>query len=197
VDSLSPEAAALRVQLTSGASDAQLRLDVEASHSSLTGPQPDWREASAQLRYQAASGAALAGRVEYARRFGINDVYVEAAAEQRLSYRARAYVSVGTTIDPDFRPRWQIGAGGSLRVRDGANATVLTLDARQASFASGDVQSVTSSMNAAPIVPALSCAGICKSWSRCGSSPATAMHRTRTKGGWCRYGVSLLASTST
>jgi tetratricopeptide (TPR) repeat protein len=63
VDSLSPEAAALRVQLTSGASDAQLRLDVEASHSSLTGPQPDWREASAQLRYQAASGAALAGRV--------------------------------------------------------------------------------------------------------------------------------------
>ncbi|ONF97321.1 YaiO family outer membrane beta-barrel protein [Sphingomonas jeddahensis] len=138
-----PEAAALRVQLAPRASGPRLRLDVETSHSSLTGPQPDWKEAAAQLRYQAASGAAVTGRVEYARRFGINDVYIEAAVEQRLSDQARAYVSVGTTIDADFRPRWQIGAGGSLRVRGGGNATVLTLDARQSSFANGEVQSVT------------------------------------------------------
>jgi YaiO family outer membrane protein len=139
----SPEADSLRAQLASGTVEPRWQLDLEGSYSVLDGPPPDWKEAAVQLRRQLEAGGAIGARVEYARRFGIDDVYGELTAEHILSSRARGYLSIGASVDPDFRPEWQIGMGGSLRVRDGRNATVLTLDARQARFAIGDVQSLT------------------------------------------------------
>jgi YaiO family outer membrane protein len=85
----------------------------------------------------------MGARIEYARRFDRNDVYGEAQVDYRLSDAARLYATLGGTPDADFRPKWQLGLGGSLRVNSGPNATVLTLDGRQARFANGDVQSLT------------------------------------------------------
>lgn len=143
VDAANPEAAELRRQLAATPPEARWQLDLEGSYSDLSGGRESWKEAAAQLRYRPNGTTALGARVEYARRFGKDDVYGELSVEGALSPAVRGYVSLGATADPDFRPEWQIGAGGSARVRSGPYATVLTLDARQARFAVGDVQSVT------------------------------------------------------
>lgn len=120
------------------------RLDLDGSYSALErSAQPDWREGSVQLRYQASPATAVGGGVELSRRFGETDVYAEARIEQRLSPGTSFYVSAGGTPNADFRPKWQIGAGISARVRSGPSATVLTLDARQARYRAGDIQTVS------------------------------------------------------
>jgi YaiO family outer membrane protein len=63
--------------------------------------------------------------------------------DQKLAEGASAYVTLGGAPDADFRPEWQIGAGGSLRVRGGGTATALTIDARQAHYPAGDIQTVS------------------------------------------------------
>ncbi|HSX56713.1 MAG TPA: YaiO family outer membrane beta-barrel protein [Sphingomonas sp.] len=138
-----PEAAELRQQLADTQTSARWQLDLEGSYSDLSGGRASWKEAAAQLRYRPDANTALGARVEYARRFARDDVYGELSVEGALSPAVRGYVTFGATADPDFRPEWQIGAGGSARLRGGPYATVLTLDARQARFAIGDVQSVT------------------------------------------------------
>jgi len=142
-DSANAEVAALRLQLARTEEAPPWQLNIDGSYSALTGPQPDWQEASIELRRRLDDTTTVGGRLEYARRFGKTDIYGEALLEHVFSARARAYVTFGATADPDFRPKWQIGAGGSFRVRDGAYATVLTLDGRQAQYAIGDVQSLT------------------------------------------------------
>jgi YaiO family outer membrane protein len=141
-DPANAEVAPLRAQLAAAGEAPRWQLDIDGSYTGLTGPQPDWQEASIQIRRRVDDATTVGGRVEYARRFGRYDIYGEALVEHAFSPRARAYVTLGATADPDFRPKYQIGAGGSFRVRDGGYATVLTLDGRQAQFADGDVQSL-------------------------------------------------------
>jgi YaiO family outer membrane protein len=138
------DAAGLRTQLAAGQADGRYRgqINIDGSYSALEGDQPDWREGNVQLRYQVTEVSALGGGVETARRFGRTDVYGEARIDQRVSPGASFYLSAGGTPDADFRPQWQIGAGGSARVRGGANPTALTLDARQAHYRAGDIQTV-------------------------------------------------------
>lgn len=143
VDPSNPEVRALRQQLARGAEAHRWSLDIDGSYSAVEGAQPDWREGSVQLRYRARDTTFVWGRLEVASRFGIEDIYGEMGVEQALSDRARVYVMLGGTPDADFRPRYQIGAGASVRVTDGGNASVLTLEARQAKFAAGDVQTLT------------------------------------------------------
>jgi YaiO family outer membrane protein len=142
VDPGNADAAALRTQLNAP-EERKWQLDLEGSYSHLSGPQRDWHEAAAQLRYRPDERIAVGGRVEYARRFGLDDVYGELSLDRQIASGVRGYVSFGATAKPDFRPEWQIGAGVSARLHGGRYATVLTLDARQARFAIGDVQSVT------------------------------------------------------
>jgi len=142
-DAANPDVVALRAQLAQTDETPRWQLDLDGSYGALTGPQPDWQEASVQLRRQLDDATTVGGRLEYARRFGKDDVYGEAQLDHTFSPGVRAYVTLGATADPDFRPKWQIGAGGSVRVRDGAYATVLTLDGRQAQYAVGNVQSLT------------------------------------------------------
>ncbi|WOF42405.1 YaiO family outer membrane beta-barrel protein [Sphingopyxis indica] len=136
------EIAELRRQLADAPSDPRWKIDVDAAYSWIDGPQPDWRELAFQLR-RSEGRAAIGARVEYARRFDRDDVYGEAQIDYRLSDAARLYATLGGTPDADFRPKWQLGLGGSLRVNGGLNATVLTLDGRQARFVTGDVQSLS------------------------------------------------------
>jgi len=142
VDASNSEAQALRTQLA-GAAGTRWSLDLDGSYSVLDGVQPDWREGALQLRYRASDVTAVAARIEVASRFNATDVYGEIGVEQALSDRARVYLTLGGTPDADFRPRYQIGAGGSFRISDVGHATVLTLDARQAEFAAGDVQTIS------------------------------------------------------
>lgn len=138
------EAIDLRAQLARrDPEEARWQLDIDGSYSALDGGRADWTEGAVQLRHRASERTAVTGTIEAARRFGNSDVYGELRIDQRLSPDATAYVSVGGTPDADFRPRWQIGAGGSVRVRRGPEATVLTLDARQARYRAGDIQTVT------------------------------------------------------
>ncbi|HVH48791.1 MAG TPA: YaiO family outer membrane beta-barrel protein [Sphingomicrobium sp.] len=137
-----PDAAALRRQLVETPPQPKWQMDVEAAYSWLDGPQPDWRELALQIR-RTGTATAVGGQIEYARRFDRNDIYGELQIEHRLSDAARVYAALGGTPDADFRPRWQVSAGGSFRVNGGPNATILTLDGRQARFIGGDVQSLS------------------------------------------------------
>jgi YaiO family outer membrane protein len=142
VDPANAEGRTLREKIDNDPMATRWSLDVDGSYAAVEGPQPDWKDVSVQLRHRATERTALAARVEVARRFGLSDVYVEGLVDHAVGSRGRVYVLLGGTPDADFRPRWQAGAGGSLRVRDGAAATVLTLDLRHAEFATGDVQTV-------------------------------------------------------
>ncbi|HEU0098478.1 MAG TPA: YaiO family outer membrane beta-barrel protein [Allosphingosinicella sp.] len=145
VSAANPEAAPLRARLDEEASLTAYRgeINLEGSYSALDRGRSDWKEGAAELRYKTAGGTAIAGRVERSRRFGLDDTYLEARADARLSPAASAYFSVGATPNADFRPRWQLSAGGSLRLRGGAGATVATLDARQARYPARDIQTLT------------------------------------------------------
>jgi len=136
------EAIALRAQLAdSGGGTTGWRADLDVSYSNLEGSQPDWKEVAVGLSHRSGD-TTIGGRIEWLERFGLQDVFGELRLDQRLSDRATGYVAISATPDADFRPEWQIGLGGSLRVRDGGDATVLTLDARQARYRVGDIQTV-------------------------------------------------------
>lgn len=148
VDPANSEAATLRAELADGdPSGPRLpspwQLDLDTSYSALDSGGRDWREASVQLRRQANEATAIAVRVEHSRRFGLDDTYGEARVDHRLAGGGSVYLSLGATSHADFRPRWQAGAGIAARVRGGPSATVLTLDARQARYRSGDIQTVS------------------------------------------------------
>ncbi len=144
VASTNVEAEELRRLLSATpAAEGRYRLDLDLSHSELDGRQPEWREAALQLRYQASPAMALTARVEAAHRFSRTDVFGELRVDQTVSEAANVYASIGGTPSADFRPKWQIGLGGSARVRSGGNGTIVTLDARQARFATGDIQTVS------------------------------------------------------
>lgn len=137
------EAAGLRTELQRSPRLAyRWNFDLDGSYSALAG-QPDWREATFQVRHQATERTALGATVEAARRFGKSDTYGEVRLDHRISDGASVYVSAGGTPDADFRPEWQIGAGGAARIRGGPNATVLTGDARQARYRAGDIQTIS------------------------------------------------------
>lgn len=142
LDPANAEVRTLREQIEAEPAALRWSLDVTGSYAAVDGPQPDWKEAAIELRYRPTDRTALAARVEAARRFGVTDVYAEGVVDQAIGERGRVYLLLGGTPDADFRPRWQIGAGGSVRVRDGGTATVLTLDLRHAEFTTGDVQTV-------------------------------------------------------
>jgi YaiO family outer membrane protein len=147
VDPANGEAGELRSALNrSGASDAaitdQVRVDLDLSYSKLDGPAPDWREGSLRVQAPLDGRTAAAALVEVSERFNRTDVYGELRVDRRVGSGGGFYLSLGATPDADFRPEWQIGAGGFARLRGGRTATVLTLDARQARYASGDIQTI-------------------------------------------------------
>jgi YaiO family outer membrane protein len=144
VDPANREAVELRAALGTPGTGAQpIQLDLDLSWSELDGPAPDWREASLRVRVPASERTAITAAAELSRRFSRTDLYGELRVDQRVGRHDGIYVLVGATPDADFRPEWQVGAGGFLRLRDGGSPTILTLDARQAHFFAGDIQTVS------------------------------------------------------
>jgi YaiO family outer membrane protein len=118
------------------------RLDLDGSYAALENGE-DWQGLDIALRHQATPATTIGVALEGARRFDRTDVYGEARMDHRLTDGASVYVLLGGTPDADFRPEWQVGAGGALRVTEGGSATVLRLDARHAEYRAGDVQTLT------------------------------------------------------
>jgi YaiO family outer membrane protein len=144
VNPANPEASELRSTLASAgeASPYRSQLNVDGSVSALDRGRPDWRELSVQLRHQASEATAVSALVEYSRRFRLDDTYGELRLDRRLSPGASLYLGLGATPNADFRPKWQLSAGGAVRLAPGPNATVFTLDGRQARYRSGDIQTL-------------------------------------------------------
>ncbi len=145
VDPANAEARALRAALGGSAPGAEprVRLDFDLSFSDLDEPSQDWQEASLRARYQASQRTAVGAALELSDRFGRTDVHGELRIDRSLREGSGVHLLGGATPDADFRPRWQLGAGGFIRVAAGANPTVLTLDGRQARYDSGSIQTLT------------------------------------------------------
>lgn len=139
LDPSNAEVAALSRQLRA-APVRRWRLDADGSYSDLGGGRADWYEGLVQFRYRASARTVYQGRIDAARRFGLNDVYGEIGVERRLSDKATISIVAGGTPHADFRPRWLLAAGASVKITEGGNATVLTLAAQQASYRFEDVQ---------------------------------------------------------
>ena len=132
----------LRQRLAALPAERRWALDVDVGATRLGRGQPDWRQLDVQLGHRLDSGAALAGRIEAARRFGRNDLYGEVRGEIPVGAGRSIYLLAGGSPRADFRPRWQVGAGGRVRAVAGATPTVLTLDLRHASYRSGKTTSI-------------------------------------------------------
>jgi YaiO family outer membrane protein len=122
----------------------RFRLDLDGSYSRLTGGLPSWREFSLRLGYQLDPLTTLSGGLEASRRFGRDDVLIDARIDRRWTDALSTYVRVGVTPDADFRPRILAQGGGSVRVLTGSGAigpTFATLDLTYALYGSGPVRS--------------------------------------------------------
>ncbi|HEX8214670.1 MAG TPA: YaiO family outer membrane beta-barrel protein [Allosphingosinicella sp.] len=146
VDAGHPEAAPMRRQIEAGAAAARFnrwQIDLDGGYAFLTQDQPDWKEGALRVTHRTSVATALGAGLEVSRRFGLTDTYGELRFEQRFSNNSgSAYFFAGGTPNADFRPEWQIGLGGELRIRPGGSATLLTLDARQARYDIGDIQTL-------------------------------------------------------
>lgn len=122
------------------------RLDTAASYSTFSRePRKPWRELFQQVSYRASLATTVHGRVELSKRFDQFDSYLQGGVDHRLSKWMSGYVYAGGTPSPDFRERWAVMGGGTVRLWPGkeiVGATVATLDAKEANYLSGDVTTV-------------------------------------------------------
>ena len=146
VDPTYVEAGPLRRQIEAGAAGVRFDswlMDVDGAYALLNQDQADWKEASMRVTHWPSRANAVSAAVEVSHRFGLTDVYSEMRFSHRFSNNSgSAYVFAGGTPNADFRPEWQLGAGGELRIHRGTAATVLTLDVRQARYGAGDIQTL-------------------------------------------------------
>lgn len=142
VSAANREAAELRAALMSpGTVQAAYRWQVylDGSYSDVR-RQPDWHELSLRLAHSIDPSTRLGAAVEFSRRFGEDDTYGEVRIDHRASDRVNLWLFTGGTVKADFRPRWQVGAGGAFKLSEGRSATVATVDARHSSYPSGEIQ---------------------------------------------------------
>ena len=126
--------------------DFAWRLDTTGSYSAFSRqPRKPWRELFQQVSYRASLATTVHGRVELSKRFDQFDAYLQGGVNHRLSKWLSGYAYAGGTPSPDFRERWAVMGGGTVRLWPGkeiVGATVVTLDAKEANYLSGDVTTV-------------------------------------------------------
>jgi YaiO family outer membrane protein len=137
------EANQLRRQIESAVPERpwRWRVDLDGSYSRIEGL-PDWQSATLLVQHRPRANTTIGLTADTTRRFDQTDTYGEARVDYRFSPGGYAYVLAGGTPGADHRPKWQLGAGASVRVHGGPYATVLRLDLRQADYPTGDVQTV-------------------------------------------------------
>lgn len=95
------------------------------------------------IRAPVSDRVTLGAAIEPSWRFSRFDLYAEGAVEVELSEAVSVNARLGGTPDADFRPQWQLGLGARARLTGKRNATIATIDARQARFAAGSVQTLS------------------------------------------------------
>lgn len=118
------------------------RLDLDGSHSTLTKGNTDWREANVHLSYKLSERTTLTGGVEVTERFGRVNTLIDARTDHRWSDRWTSYLRLGGAPDAVYRPDFFTEAGGTYRLSQSFGtfgATLLTLDAGYARYATADV----------------------------------------------------------
>ncbi|MFL6734919.1 MAG: YaiO family outer membrane beta-barrel protein [Sphingomicrobium sp.] len=138
------EADALHRQIETAKAQApwRWRIDLDGSHTELDDGS-EWTSAAAVLQHRPNAATTIAVTAERTRRFGGTDVYGEARLDYRFSASNSAYVFAGGAVEPQHRPRVQLGLGAASRLHGGRYATIVRLDLRHADYATGDVQTVT------------------------------------------------------
>lgn len=133
-----PDARSLRARLDAPAGGAtpQWRADLALGRSELTAGLPAWSEASLALGRRLDERTSLGVIAEYARRFGADDVYLQARIDHTLSRGAHVYAALGGTPGASFRPERAVLAGGTVTLAGGLEASV---DAAYATYRAGDV----------------------------------------------------------
>ena len=137
------EADQLRRQIEAAAAEQpwRWRIDLDGSYSRIENL-PDWQSATLLVQHRPGANATIGVTADTTSRFDQTDTYGEARVDYRFSPGGYAYVLAGGTPNADHRPKWQLGAGASVRIHDGPYATVLRLDLRQADYPTGDIQTV-------------------------------------------------------
>ncbi|GJD93997.1 tetratricopeptide repeat protein [Methylobacterium iners] len=122
------------------------RLDIDGSYSTLTKGNSDWREGRINLGYRLNERTTLAGGVEVTERFGRVNTLIDARVDHRWSDAWTSYLRLGGAPDADYRPDVFVETGGTIRVSQGFGtfgATLLTLDAGYAKYATAEVVSAS------------------------------------------------------
>lgn len=142
-DAIDALARLARLRAAAAKANYRWQIDVDGAFSALGRSQPGWYDGVIQARRRLEGGISVAAAIELSRRFGVTDVYGELRVDQRLRGRANIWASLGGTPNADFRPEWQIAAGGSLPVSSGSHSTVLTAEGRYAQYVDSDVRALT------------------------------------------------------
>lgn len=99
------------------------RVDVQTARSRLSGGLPDWTETRLSVAYRLDQDIAVAIAVEATRRFGADDVYLEARLDRSFG-GGSAYVAIGGAPDADYRAEVAIAAGGRVDLTAGLAGAV-------------------------------------------------------------------------
>lgn len=111
--------------------------------SSLEAGGQDWWEASLVGEAPLSPALSLGGRASWYRRFGLKDIELEARIAARPADDLWLRASIGGTPAADFRPEIALAGGADLRVTEGTQATVLSIDAAWQRFPLQDIVTVT------------------------------------------------------
>ena len=97
---------ALRRQINATPDVKKWRADIGLGYSDLSNSLPSWEQVDVALGYQFSEDTSATIGLQYANRFNISDVYVDAGLTHTLKNRTLLFASVGTAPDGD--------GGGSL-----------------------------------------------------------------------------------
>ncbi len=100
----------------------------------------DWRVATSA---PVAVAMQITASLEKNHRFGLSDTYIESRIDARPSGELAYYASIGGTPDADFRPVWQVRAGGTRKLSSNADPFLISWDSGAAKYASGRVWTIS------------------------------------------------------
>lgn len=104
------------------------RFDIDGTFSDLAVGYPDWKEAAFRVGYEVSPRTTVSLAVEISTRGSATDIRLETRVDRSIAPGLSAYAFVAGTPDPDFRPGFAFGVGGSWNLAEGSLPLDLLLD---------------------------------------------------------------------
>jgi len=117
------------------------RIDESLAYSALSRGLPEWWENDISLSRKVDAQSAVTATVQALRRFDINETYVEGAYDRGWALGEWS-VAAGGSLDPTFRPKFQLRSDLTL-IPQAGSAWRLVGDASFARYVAGDVENVS------------------------------------------------------